>query len=83
MLLAERLLADLDATRREALTGSATLGARSRLAGPDALQPLPPPVPWQRYLLWALLIGAVLVLLAMALRLYRQMNPPPADPPAA
>lgn len=79
----ERLLADLDATRREALTGSAALGGRSRLAGPDALRPLPPPVPWQRYLLWALLIGAVLVLLAMALRLYRQMNPPPAGPPAA
>ena len=71
-----RLLADLDDTRREALTGSATLGGRSSLAGPDALRPVPPPVPWQRYLLWALLIGGVLVLLAMALRLYRQMNAP-------
>ena len=40
------------------------------------LRPLPPPVPWQRYLLWALLIGGVLVLLAMAVRLYRQMNAP-------
>jgi len=71
-----RLLADLDDTHREALTGSARLGGRSSLAGPDALRPLPPPVPWQRYLLWALLIGGVLVLLAMALRLYRQMNAP-------
>lgn len=79
----ERLLADLDETRRRALTGSATLGGRSRLAGPDALRPVPPPVPWQRYLLWALLIGGVLVLLAMALRLYRQMNLPPSGPPAA
>ncbi|MBP6383216.1 MAG: DUF3999 domain-containing protein [Pseudomonadales bacterium] len=71
-----RLLADLDDARRESLTGHARLGGRSSLAGPDALRPLPPPVPWQRYLLWALLIGGVLVLLAMAVRLYRQMNAP-------
>jgi hypothetical protein len=77
-----RLLADLDDTHREALTGSARLGGRSSLAGPDALRPLPPPVPWQRYLLWGLLIGAVLLLLAMAVRLYRQMDAPLAGPPA-
>ena len=77
-----RLLADLDDTHRAALTGSARLGGRSSLAGPDALRPLPPPVPWQRYLLWALLIGGVLLLLAMAIRLYRQMNAPLAGPPA-
>ena len=78
-----RLLADLDEARREVLTGRARLGERSSLAGPDALRPLPPPVPWQRYLLWTLLIGGVLVLLAMAVRLYRQMNAPPAGPPDA
>jgi len=77
------LLADLDEARREALTGRARLGERSSLAGPDALRPLPPPVPWQRYLLWTLLVGGVLVLLAMAVRLYRQMNAPPAGPPDA
>ena len=71
-----RLLADLDQARRDSLTGSARLGARVSLAGPDVLRPLPPPVPWQRYLLWGLLIGGVLVLLAMAVRLYRQMNVP-------
>ena len=34
-------------------------------------------MPWQRYLLWGLLIAGVLVLLAMAVRLYRQINVPP------
>jgi len=73
----DRLLADLGAAQRERLIGTALLGERTELAGAAALAPLAPPVPWQRYLLWALLLGGVLLLLAMAVRLYRQMNGSP------
>jgi hypothetical protein len=33
-----------------------------------------PPIPWQRYLLWSVLIAAVLMLARMALNLYREIS---------
>lgn len=45
-------------------------GGQARLA-PD------PELPWKKWLLWTLLILAVIVTARMALRLYREMNPQP------
>lgn len=44
------------------------------LGGESRLRPLPPPLPWKRWLLWGVLIIGVLAMLAMARSLYRQMN---------
>jgi hypothetical protein len=46
-------------------------GERHSVAGDAALQPPAAVIPWQRYLLWALLAGGALVVLSMALRLLR------------
>lgn len=50
---------------------AATLGAMRELGGATALAPAHAPVPWQRYLMWALLIGAVVALALMARSLMR------------
>jgi hypothetical protein len=50
----------------------ALLGEAHALGGEQALRPPVAPVPWQRYLMWALLVGGVVVLLRMALSLLRQ-----------
>ena len=39
----------------------------------SAIVPRPPPLPWQRILLWAVLVLGVLLLGRMALGLYREM----------
>ena len=47
------------------------LSERQQAAGPAALEPPRAPIPWQRYLLWAVLVGACLLVLGMAVRLLR------------
>ncbi len=70
----DTLLAGLDAAQSEALIMNATLGPRHTLGGAAALRPATPPTPWQRYLLWSVLIAAVLMLARMALHLYREIS---------
>lgn len=70
----DTLLAGLDAAQSEALIMDATLGPRHTLGGAAALRPMTPPTPWQRYLLWSVLIAAVLMLARMALQLYREIS---------
>lgn len=53
--------------------GQAVAGAPRAMAGDGALVPRPPPLPWQRILLWAVLVLGVLLLGRMALGLYREM----------
>ena len=72
------LLGSFDTAQQDTLTESAGLGERQTLGGAAALTPTAPPTPWQRYLLWAVLIAAVLLLARMAQQLYRQMNTPAA-----
>lgn len=55
---------------------SATPLTKQRLGGEQQLQPLPPPLPWKKWLLWAVLLVGVLAMLGMARGLYRQMNRP-------
>ena len=47
------------------------LSERRQAAGPAALEVPRDPIPWQRYLLWAVLIGACVLVLGLALRLLR------------
>ncbi|MCW5626254.1 MAG: DUF3999 domain-containing protein [Burkholderiales bacterium] len=48
---------------------SATLGTEIEIAGPHAADP---PADWKRWLLWAVLAGAVVLLIAMGYRLARE-----------
>ncbi|MCG3201509.1 MAG: hypothetical protein NFCOHLIN_01379 [Gammaproteobacteria bacterium] len=53
--------------------GQAVAGVPRAVAGDAALVPRSPPLPWQRILLWAVLVLGVLLLGRMALGLYREM----------
>ncbi len=63
------------------LIKAAQLGSRVQLGDAAKLQPAPPPLPWKKWLLWAILVVGVMVLAAMALKLSKQMNQ--GNPPAA
>jgi Protein of unknown function (DUF3999) len=76
----DALLAGFDPSQRESLTANAFIGERRALGGKAALIARKPPLPWQRYLLWALLIAAVALLARMALGLLRQLNSSAAKP---
>jgi hypothetical protein len=65
------LLSTLGDAGQEAFVSEAWLGAGHVLGGDQALVAPRPPVPWQRYLMWALLVAGVLVMLRMALSLLR------------
>jgi len=54
--------------------GAARLGKRIELGGAKALQPLPLPQPWKKWLLWAILILGVGLLASMARSLIKEMN---------
>lgn len=49
-------------------------GGIFELGGEQRLHPPAPPLPWQKWLLWAVLIFGVMVLAWMGRSLYRQMN---------
>jgi len=53
--------------------GHALAGAPRAVAGDDALVPRSSPLPWQRILLWIVLMLGVVLLGRMALGLYREM----------
>ena len=62
---------DLNAARARAMP--VALSATQESGGVDRLAPQPA-LPWQKWLLWALLVGAAVLTGFMALRLYREMN---------
>jgi len=74
------LLAPLPSQAREALTDSDTelsdtkLGEVRVLAGPSARVPLPPGTPWKKYVLWSVLVGAVIILGFAAFSLLRSQH---------
>jgi hypothetical protein len=59
--------------RDNKFTSAATLGNRNELAGPEQLV-LPYAPDWRRWLIWAGLIGGVLLVGGMATSLIRQLN---------
>jgi hypothetical protein len=64
----DAVLASLGRTDGTDRTRVATLGAARDVGGAEALRPVPP---WRRFILWAVLIGAVLALGGLALRVFR------------
>jgi hypothetical protein len=52
----------------------AQAGPRFELGGEARLRPPVPPLPWQKWLLWSVLLGGVGVLAVMVRSLYRQMR---------
>ena len=63
----------LSEDQQSELIQMATLGNRVSLKGAEALQP-DREIPWQRILLWSILIIGVLTVATMAFRLFRQIN---------
>lgn len=69
------LLTTLQNSREgEGFIKSATPGPMYELGGWHRLSPMPPPLPWQQWLLWATLSIGVLIVALMARSLYQQMN---------
>lgn len=69
------LLTTLQQSREgEGFIKSASPGSMYELGGRYRLQPMPSPLPWQQWLLWATLSIGVLIVALMARSLYRQMN---------
>jgi hypothetical protein len=54
----------------------AALGSARVSGGEAALLPAPPPTPWRRWLLWAVLIGGAVLIAGFALSLLRGSKPP-------
>jgi len=56
----------------------AAIGAAQASGGDAALQAPPAPLPWRRWVLWAILIGGALLVAGFALTLLRDGNKPPS-----
>ena len=54
----------------------ATLGAARASGGDAMLHAPPPPLPWRRWLLWAILVGGAALIAGLALSLLRSAKPP-------
>lgn len=68
------LLRTLDRGDFKLTPAAARLGERVVLGGESRLRPGPAPFPWRKILLWAVLVGGVALLAAMAMGLARQMK---------
>jgi hypothetical protein len=55
----------------------AKLGAAKASAGDAALKVAPPPVPWRRWLLWAILVAGAALIAGLAISLLRGAKSPP------
>ncbi|VAW82015.1 hypothetical protein MNBD_GAMMA13-1117 [hydrothermal vent metagenome] len=69
-----RLLDDIKQAFATLPVTYASLGEAHPPGSSAVLLPQPPPLPWRNWLLWASLIGAVLVLAILAWRLHRQIK---------
>jgi len=68
------LLNTLNRDQQSVRTSGATLGERMVLGGEDRLRGGPQSIQWKRILLWAVLLGGVVLLAAMAMGLWRQLG---------
>ena len=69
----DALMRVLSEDQESDLVQQATLGNQISLKGIEALQP-DRKIPWQRILLWSVLIIGVLIIATMSVRLFRQIN---------
>jgi hypothetical protein len=72
----DELLNTLHDEHKRALIKEARAERRVELGGDALLKPPPPPLPWKVWLLWVVLASGVLILAALAWRLYQDMNRP-------
>jgi len=68
------LLARIDAEKSDTFVGEAYAGEMITLGGKERLQAPPAPFPWQRVMLWSVLVIGVFVLGMMAWRLGKQLK---------
>ena len=68
-----RGLVEIDDAAGDPVATEVTLLAIEEAGGTERLKPTPA-LPWKKWLLWTLLIGAALLTGRMALKLYREMN---------
>jgi len=68
------LLKSLSKKKADGMIGEARVMDIVELGGESRRGAVSEPLPWQRILLWAILIGGVVVVATMALRLARQLN---------
>ena len=54
----------------------ATLGRANASGGDAALRAPPPPLPWRRWVLWAILVGGAVLIAGLAISLLRGAKPP-------
>ena len=69
-----QMLLEAVAGSEQKMVRQATAGNRIELGGEKALQPVPPPLPWQRWLLWVVLAAGVVLLAAMVRHLWLEMR---------
>ncbi|MEN8258358.1 MAG: DUF3999 domain-containing protein [Thermodesulfobacteriota bacterium] len=69
----DRLLASIDPRQEKNLIKPAYASQQIILGGKGQLLPSPE-IPWRRWLLWAILVAGVLVIGAMALQLFKEMQ---------
>ena len=74
----DELLSRLDGQDAERFTGMARASEPRTLGGEARLKPAPAPLPWDRILLWGVLLIGAAGLGVMAWRLWRQMRETPS-----
>ncbi|MCW8826113.1 MAG: DUF3999 domain-containing protein, partial [Gammaproteobacteria bacterium] len=68
------LLQRINIEDQEPYIKTASTGRRFDLGGKARLHPVPPPLPWKKWILWLILVGGVIVLGLMTRSLYKQIN---------
>jgi hypothetical protein len=69
----DQLLRNFDLKKKD-LIMTAKAEPQVIMGGKGMLLPTPPGIPWRRWLLWAGLIGGVVIIGGMALHLFREMK---------
>jgi hypothetical protein len=67
-------LAQVMATDEHLLLNEAAVQPKTVLGGPDMLTPVPPALPWRKWLLWGVLVVGVGFIARMALSLVKAMG---------
>ena len=71
---AEMILQAMSGKEAEQLVRPAVLKEKRELGGKGALETPPPPLPWKKWMLWAVLVSGILILVLMVRHLHREMG---------
>ena len=70
----EMILQAMSGKEAERLVRPAVIGERRELGGRGALETPPPPLPWKKWMLWAVLASGIFLLVLMVRHLHREMR---------